>query len=219
MATHNGFAGAERLLRSNEFDLAIIAFWEPASQLLPLLRTHSPRTRASSSTRWTSTSCATLGERSGGARRSTTASPATAAKELNTYDAADGVIAVSDKERDLLADFLGPGRVFTVPLAEHVDASTVPLDDRRGMYFVGNFRHLPNREAVEYLCNDVLPLLDPALLDAPPADGARQLARPGRARHPRARRRGGADRLGPLRAAVRRPGRGSPSCPCCTARA
>ena len=32
------------------------------------------------------------------------------------------------------------------------------------MYFVGNFRHLPNREAVEYLANDVLPQLDPELL-------------------------------------------------------
>ena len=40
----------------------------------------------------------------------------------------------------------------------------IPLEERRGMYFVGNFRHLPNREAVEHLCNDVLPLLDPDLL-------------------------------------------------------
>ena len=32
------------------------------------------------------------------------------------------------------------------------------------MYFVGNFRHLPNREAVEHLGTEVLPLLDPDLL-------------------------------------------------------
>ncbi|MDH3708194.1 MAG: glycosyltransferase, partial [Acidimicrobiia bacterium] len=32
------------------------------------------------------------------------------------------------------------------------------------MYFVGNFRHAPNCEAVEYLCGQVLPLIDPDLL-------------------------------------------------------
>ena len=74
------------------------------------------------------------------------------------------MITVSDKERDLLADFLGEGRVFTLPLAEHVPRSPYPLAERRGMYFVGNFRHLPNREAVEHLANDVLPQLDPELL-------------------------------------------------------
>jgi glycosyltransferase involved in cell wall biosynthesis len=163
VATHNGFAGAERLLRSNDFDLALIAFWEPASELLPLLRSHSPHTRVVISSmdihflrdaRRTFGARAALDERFGG----------TAAKELNTYDTADAVLAVSDKERDLLADFLGPGRAFTLPLAEHVERSAVPLEDRRGMYFVGNFRHLPNREAVEHLCNDVLPLLEPTLL-------------------------------------------------------
>src|SRR5688500_6599649 len=33
VATHAGFSGAERLLRSNDFDLAVIAFWEPAAEL------------------------------------------------------------------------------------------------------------------------------------------------------------------------------------------
>ena len=65
------------------------------------------------------------------------------------------------------ADFLGD-RVFTLPLVEDVPRSPHPLDERRGMVFVGNFRHLPNREAVEYLCGDILPLLDPRLLDRHP---------------------------------------------------
>ena len=44
VATHAGFGSAERLLRSNEFDLAVIAFWELADELLPLFRSESPRT-------------------------------------------------------------------------------------------------------------------------------------------------------------------------------
>ena len=35
--------------------------------------------------------------------------------------------------------------------------STVPLAERRGMLFVANFRHEPNKEAIEYLCAEVLP--------------------------------------------------------------
>ena len=87
-----------------------------------------------------------------------------AARELSAYDAADAVLTVSDDERELLSSFLGPDRVFTLPLADDVERSAVPLEQRRGMLFVGNFRHLPNREAVEHLGNNVLPLLDPALL-------------------------------------------------------
>src|SRR4051812_23778096 len=40
--THAGFGIAERLLRSNDFDLAVVAFWEPAAELLQLLRERSP---------------------------------------------------------------------------------------------------------------------------------------------------------------------------------
>jgi hypothetical protein len=40
----------------------------------------------------------------------------------------------------------------------------VPFAQRRGILFVGNFRHPPNSEAVEYLCQEIVPRLDPALL-------------------------------------------------------
>src|SRR5262249_21223952 len=90
------------------------------------------------------------------------------AAELNTYNQADAVITVSDSERALLGDFLGDDRVFTVPLAEHVERSTVPLEQRRGMLFVANFRHEPNKEAVQYLCAEVLPMLDRELLERHP---------------------------------------------------
>ena len=43
--THAGFGVAERLMTSNDFDLALIAFWELAAELLPLLRKRSPSTR------------------------------------------------------------------------------------------------------------------------------------------------------------------------------
>ncbi len=163
VATHSGFGAAERILRSGGFDLALIAFWEPAAELLPLVHKVSPDTRVivnSMDIHFLRNARGVFGQRSTlGAAFGTEAT-----RELNTYNGADAVIAVSDKERDLLADFLGEGRVFTLPLAEDIQRSRYPLEQRRGMYFVGNFRHVPNREAVEYLCAEVLPLLDPELL-------------------------------------------------------
>lgn len=167
IATHAGFANAERVVRSADFDLAVINFWELADELLPLFRRLSPSTRVVVNSidlhflRLARQSLGRHGSLDAQFGRQT-------ARELNLYNAADAVMTVSDKERDLLADFLGEGRVFTLPLAEDVPRSPYPLEQRRGMYFVGNFRHVPNREAVEYLANDVLPQLDTSLLERHP---------------------------------------------------
>jgi glycosyltransferase involved in cell wall biosynthesis len=50
-----------------------------------------------------------------------------------------------------------------------VRRSQIPFEEREGILFVGNFRHTPNGEAAEYLCNDVLPRLPPKLLADHPA--------------------------------------------------
>jgi glycosyltransferase involved in cell wall biosynthesis len=161
-----GHGWAERLLRSNSFDLALISYWEPAATLVPLVRQLSPDTRVVVNT----IDLHFLRD----ARRSLARRAAldgtfgqTATQELNTYSQADAVLAVSDKERDLLRDFVGD-RAFTLPLVHDIERSPYPLAERRGMVFVGNFRHLPNCEAVELLCHDILPLLDRRLLDEHP---------------------------------------------------
>ncbi|MEZ5167465.1 MAG: glycosyltransferase [Acidimicrobiales bacterium] len=167
VATFAGFDWAPKLLRSARFDLAIVAFWEVAEEVVPLLREFSPDTRVVINSmdihflrtaRQSFGSDGVVGHDFGSA----------AARELNVYHAADAVLAVSDKERALLADFIGEDRVHTVPLAEQIDRSPVPCAERRGMYFVGNFRHVPNREAVTYLANEVLPMMDRALLEEHP---------------------------------------------------
>lgn len=167
VATFAGFEIADQVLAAGAFDLAVLAFWEPASQLLPRIRERSPGTRVIID----SIDLHFLRE----ARRRFGVEGALddrygqlLAAELNTYQQADAVMTVSDKEASLLADFFGPGKAFELPLAERLERSELPFCDRRGIFFVGNFRHLPNAEAVEYLCRDVLPRLDPALLAAHP---------------------------------------------------
>ena len=86
----------------------------------------------------------------------------------------------------MLRAFLGArGRVEMLPHTEAIPPSPFALSERRGMLFVGNFRHPPNAEAVEFLFSKVLPLVDPAVLRAHPVtilgtdmpDSLRALAR------------------------------------------
>jgi glycosyltransferase involved in cell wall biosynthesis len=162
VAAYAGAGWAERLLRSASLDLALISYWGPASELIPLVRRLSPQTRVLLNVHDLNFVRDARRSHGRGVALDGVFGAATA-KELNTYGQADALLAVSDKERDLLGDLVG-GRVFTLPLVEDVPRSSRPLDERRGMVFVGNFRHLPNREAVEHLCGEILPLLDVELL-------------------------------------------------------
>lgn len=163
VATYAGFSWAEEVLRTGGFDIAVIGFWDPAAALLPLIHRHAPRTRVIvNSMDVHFLRLARLAFSQGRSLDATFGDAA--ARELSTYALADAVLAVSDKERDLLADFLGADRVFTLSLAEDVRRSPHPLEERRGLVFVGNFRHVPNQEAAEHLSHEVLPLLDPELL-------------------------------------------------------
>ena len=87
------------------------------------------------------------------------------AREVNTYAAADAVLAVSAKEAALVGDLTGDRSLgWWLPVTLGECRSTVPLAARSGVLFVGNFLHRPNVEAVEHLCTDIVPRLDTELL-------------------------------------------------------
>jgi GT2 family glycosyltransferase/glycosyltransferase involved in cell wall biosynthesis len=165
--TYVGYDEAKELLSAQRIDLAVLAFWEPASQLLPLIRATSPNARVivdSVDLHFVREARRALGSGS----RLDDAYGSRLARELNVYRDADAVITPSPHEAELLANFLDGARIHDLPLAKTVRRSERPFDERRGMFFAGNFRHLPNGEAVEYLCREILPLLEPGLLEANP---------------------------------------------------
>jgi glycosyltransferase involved in cell wall biosynthesis len=171
-----GFAEHEENVRraatSARCDVAILGFWNFAEPLIRILRQASPVTR--------------IIVDSGdlhflrAARRILRDAPARldlldaefateTAREIGVYAAADAVLAVSRKEKDLIGDLVAaPHRVHVVPDCEDLAVSPVPFAERRGMFFVGNFEHSPNVEAIRFLCDEVLPHLDPELLAAHP---------------------------------------------------
>jgi glycosyltransferase involved in cell wall biosynthesis len=151
------------------FDLAIIAFWHVAERFLPELREAAPSTRVVVDSvdlhfvrdireRFSVRDASGLGQldtdQAGGLIR-----------ELNTYAAADAVLTVSQKEADQINDLTGlDDLALTLPDTEELDRSPVPLSKRRGILFLGNFLHAPNLDAASYLCEEIVPRLDPSLL-------------------------------------------------------
>jgi hypothetical protein len=155
------------LIAGAGFDLALLQSWLLAERYIGLLRTYSPQTRI----------IVDMGDlfllrlvrsrlgRGNEGRSLTEVDGVELARELNAYAAADAVLAVSDRERELV-DLLCArrGLAFRFPLTREL-RDPVPATGRSGLLFVGAFNHPPNVEAVTFLCEKVLPLV-PARLRA-----------------------------------------------------
>jgi glycosyltransferase involved in cell wall biosynthesis len=169
VAVYGGFG--ERLSEAmclGQFDLGILVHWYTAEELLPRLRAASPGTRIAVDSidlhflRNARRLLRPLGRSPGVVDN---AFGSELVRELNVLAAADAVFAVSEKEAALVNDFVGDPRLaHVVPDTERMEPSTHRFAARRGVLFVGNFRHPPNVEAAEFLCTEVVPRIDPELL-------------------------------------------------------
>ena len=156
------------LARVGRFDWTLFGFWNNAAPHLENLRKSAPDTRIvvdSGDVHFLRNARKILRDSDGMPGSLDGSFADAAAREIDVYAAADGVLAVSTKESDLIGDLIGdPSRSFTVPDTEYFPASAVPFAARRGMFLVGNFEHPPNAESLEYLCRRILPHVDPVLL-------------------------------------------------------
>ena len=155
----------ERLARSDRFDWALLGCWNIAEPLLAQLRDASPATRIvvdSAAVHFLRRARRTLREADG---RLDEEYVCDTVREFDVYTAADAVLAASRQEARLIGDLIGDRRrTFTVPDSEDLAASPFPFQRRRGMLFVADFAHRQNAEALAYLCDEILPHVDPALL-------------------------------------------------------
>ena len=165
ISVHDGVGtSVEELLAAVRFDLAIFAFWPVAEFYLPIVRRVSPDTRVivdSLDLHFLRDARRIFGE--GTVLDDDYASQMSG--EMNTYAAADAVMAVSQKEADLIGDIVGePGLAHAVPDSESIDPSPLPFAPRRGLVMVGCFQHPPNVQAVAHLCREILPRVPKSLL-------------------------------------------------------
>jgi glycosyltransferase involved in cell wall biosynthesis len=175
IAVYRGFTPrTDSLLRLGQFDLAIFAFWYVAEDQIRRIRRMSRRTKVIVDVidlHWLRHAreyfVRPMNGRSPGTQGSEFASEMV--RELKVYAQADALLTVSDKEAETIRDVLGNRvRAFTVPDREENIRSPLDFEDRRGMLFVGNFRHPPNADGVMFFCEEVLPKIDRELLEQHP---------------------------------------------------
>lgn len=158
------------LLQAASFDLAVIAFWYLADELLPLLRMESPATRVVVDTIDLHFLRRLRGGISGSDQRVLPPTMSTEVgeellSEIAVYAVADAVWTVSEREGDILSQLLDrPGLAQTVPDMEVGVEDAVSLPERRGVVWVGNYNHPPNVEALHWLLEEIVPLLPPEFL-------------------------------------------------------
>jgi glycosyltransferase involved in cell wall biosynthesis len=156
------------MVREPHPDLVVICYWHLAEIWMPHIRRAFPRTRIVVDSMDLHFVRQTRKGYLADGRRPALLDPEFGfayVRELNTYAAADAVWTVSQTEADLVNSVMGlPGLAAAVPDFEDLPPSDVPFELRKGILYIGNFRHDPNRSAVEYLCRCIVPLIDPELL-------------------------------------------------------
>ncbi|MDA8249804.1 MAG: glycosyltransferase [Rhodospirillales bacterium] len=96
--------------------------------------------------------------------------------ELGAIASADCTILLSEAERALVAALLPHARTRVIPAMREIPGRRAPFGPRRGVAFIGGFRHRPNVDAVVSFVREVWPLLATRLgaklsivgADAPP---------------------------------------------------
>jgi O-antigen biosynthesis protein len=84
-------------------------------------------------------------------------------QELDLMRQADLTLVVSETERDLLAIEAPDVAVQVVSNIHRIHGSARAPDERHDIIFIGAFAHPPNRDAVLFLCQDIMPLVRKSL--------------------------------------------------------
>ncbi|HWK56032.1 MAG TPA: glycosyltransferase [Parapedobacter sp.] len=80
-------------------------------------------------------------------------------RELSLIRDADTVVAITDVEADLLAEY-GVSNVAVIPnIHQSVHVGHTVFGGRKGICFIGSYHHLPNVDAAKWLINDIMPLV------------------------------------------------------------
>jgi glycosyltransferase involved in cell wall biosynthesis len=148
-----------KLVREENFDVAIIEFYFFAKDTLEQIRLWSPRTRIVIDSvdihfrrlagQYSITQDPKDKERTESVRR----------EEVWAYRSADAVIAVTSPDRDFLLQEIPHIDIEIVPNIHALPEPRSVGGESDYLIFVGNFRHDPNVDAMVYFCSEVFPLI------------------------------------------------------------
>jgi GT2 family glycosyltransferase/glycosyltransferase involved in cell wall biosynthesis len=81
-------------------------------------------------------------------------------RELAVMEEVDAILSYNDTEHSVISSHtFEANKIFKCPWVLSEKQLKVPFIERKGISFLGGFNHLPNREAVIYFVNEVMPLI------------------------------------------------------------
>lgn len=86
--------------------------------------------------------------------------------QLALVAAADVTLVVSEEEANLLMQLCPTARVRVISNIHTIHADVAPFAGRRDLLFVGNYVHMPNRDAAQHFVADIWPLVRAQLPNA-----------------------------------------------------
>jgi GT2 family glycosyltransferase/tetratricopeptide (TPR) repeat protein len=147
----------KKLLQDSQYDTVILSFWYIAEQYLSRIRAWSPASRVLIDT----VDVHFLRERRQAElyqdQKLVQQAANTYVRELRIYRQADGLITVTEDDRQSLLREIPESRIFVVPNIHDLAKDVPPVQTREGLLFVGGFAHLPNEDAVLYFHREIWP--------------------------------------------------------------
>lgn len=146
--------------RAQEFDAVYITRYHVAQQVIPLLRRLNPRARIilnNADLHFLRELRAALSENDQGrlARMRSIRD-----EELEMMQMADVVLSYNEVEHAIIASHTeGRARVMTCPWVAPVPQRVPGLKSRKGLSFLGSFKHHPNAEGLRWFCSEVMPMI------------------------------------------------------------
>ncbi len=144
--------------RAAEFDAVYITRYVVAEKIIPLVRQYSQARVIFNNadlhflremrTAWVA------------GQSDLSAAEETRRRELRVMQSADAVLSYSEVEIEIIAShIMDKQKLFQCPWVLRPESSGAPFSKRAGISFLGGFGHPPNREAVSWFVENVMPLL------------------------------------------------------------
>jgi glycosyltransferase involved in cell wall biosynthesis/Tfp pilus assembly protein PilF len=157
------FVDLEDILRKRPYKAAILSFWHLAEYYLPLIREHSPGTAVIVD----SVDIHFLREIREAELKEDDRLKAQALenkeREIAVYGKADRVWVVTPDDRSAIQPLVPEVPIDIIPNIHERIEDTKSFENTSDLLFVGNFNHRPNIDSVEFLCDEILPLLQTEL--------------------------------------------------------
>jgi len=89
-------------------------------------------------------------------------------REVAVMETVDAILSYNETEHSIISSHtFETNKVFKCPWVLSEKHLRAPFKERSGISFLGGFNHLPNREAVAYFINEVMPLIRQKLPGVP----------------------------------------------------